>query len=100
MQMRILFLSLTVFFFSTAFSQSIRGKVVDSQTGEPLIGANVILEPGHRTTAVELNGAFTFRHVNPGKYTVKVSTIGYENSTPIDVELTQGHDALGVNFNL
>jgi outer membrane receptor protein involved in Fe transport len=83
---RIVLPILLSFFLSPLFAQSIRGKVIDSHTGEPLIGANVTLEPAHLSTSVKLDGSFEFKHVPAGKYVLLVSTIGYERSKPIDVE--------------
>jgi TonB-dependent receptor len=58
-------------------SGSIKGKVVDSQTGDPLIGANVVLQSTSLGAAADLEGRFNIRNVSPGKWTVKVSYIGY-----------------------
>lgn len=79
------------FFLSPVFAQTIKGKVFDSHTGEPLIGANVLLDHTRYATLVQLDGTFTFRHLSPGKYTVVVSTIGYVSSKPVEVE-TGGRD--------
>jgi outer membrane receptor protein involved in Fe transport len=83
---RIVLPILLSFFLSPVFAQTIRGKVFDSHTGEPLIGANVTLQHTQYTTSVQLDGSFTFKHVAPGKYTLVVSTIGYQPSKPVDVE--------------
>ncbi len=62
-------------------SGSIKGKVVDSQTRDPLIGANVVLQGTSLGTAADLEGKFNIHNVSPGKWTVKVSYIGYVTVT-------------------
>ena len=84
---RVLFCFLLLFVIVPAFAQTIRGKVFDSHTSEPLVGANVTLQQTHYTTTVQLDGSFTFKHVPAGKYRVVVSTIGYLSSKPVEVEV-------------
>ncbi|HTJ12584.1 MAG TPA: TonB-dependent receptor [Dinghuibacter sp.] len=73
---------------AAAQAQTLRGKVFDSNTGEPLTGATVVLEHTHYTTTVQLDGAFVFRHLPSGKYIIDVTTVGYQHSKPQEVELT------------
>ncbi|AGA77275.1 TonB-dependent receptor [Echinicola vietnamensis] len=54
------------------------GTVKDAETGEPLIGANVILEGTGRGATADLNGTFTIKNVPSGNYQLKVSYVGYE----------------------
>ena len=75
-----------------SFAGTIKGKIRDSKTGEPMTGATVILEHTHYTTAVELDGSFTFRHIPAGKYQIIVSSVGYTKSTEINVELSSDND--------
>src|SRR5277367_5902004 len=82
---RVLLSFLLLFVIVPAFAQTIKGKVFDSHTGEPLVGANVVLQQTHYTTTVQLDGSFTFKHVPAGKYNVVVSTIGYSPSKPVEV---------------
>ncbi len=61
---------LLVFFFAFsigigAFAGTVKGKITDSKTGDPLIGATVTLvgEGKKLTTSVNLDGSYTFRNV-------------------------------------
>ncbi|AWW30620.1 TonB-dependent receptor [Echinicola strongylocentroti] len=54
------------------------GKVIDATTGEPLIGANVLLEGTGRGSTADLNGAFAIKNIPDGQYQLKVSFVGYE----------------------
>ncbi len=81
----------------------ISGNIRDVNTGEPIIGANIILEMenDYLGTASDINGYYVILNVPPGTFNLKVSTIGYANSiiknvkvnmeltTIINVELTQ-----------
>lgn len=57
---------------------ALSGTVVDAETGEVLPGANVILKPGLRGTATDLQGRFRLSRLLSGKYELQVSFIGYE----------------------
>lgn len=59
----------------------ITGVVKDSQTGEPLIGANILIEGTNLGAATDLNGNYVILNIPPKKYSVKVSFIGYETTT-------------------
>lgn len=57
---------------------SINGYVVDEQTGETLIGANIALMEINRGTSSNTSGYYTITNVPPGSYTLVCSYIGYE----------------------
>ncbi len=59
------------------------GKVVDAQSKEPLVGANIILVGTNLGAATDVNGRFVILNIPPGSYSVKISMIGYE---PVVVE--------------
>lgn len=71
--MKLLLALFMLIFTSTGFSQ-IKGKVLDSQTGEPLIGALII---GVDTTTTNVDGEFSIR----SNGLISVSYIGYETAT-------------------
>jgi outer membrane receptor protein involved in Fe transport len=65
----------------------IAGIVVDSQTDEPLIGANVIIEGTMLGASTDLEGNYVILQVPPGKYDVSVAYIGYQKFVYRDVEI-------------
>lgn len=65
----------------------IAGTVTDKQTGEPLGGANVIVQGTEHGAAADLNGQYTILHVPPGEYNVVVTVIGYAKMTVSDVRV-------------
>ncbi|HET6255574.1 MAG TPA: TonB-dependent receptor [Puia sp.] len=81
-----------------SFAGTIKGKIRDSKTGEPMTGATVILEHTRYTTTVELDGSFTFRHIPTGKYQILVTSVGYANSQEMAVELTTDNDLREVSI--
>jgi len=95
---RVLLSFLLLLVIVPAFAQTIKGKVFDSHTGEPLVGANVVLQQTHYTTTVQLDGSFTFKHIPAGKYALVVSTIGYLPSKPVEVATTDGRDITDLSF--
>lgn len=67
--------------FSDGFTQTtgkIAGKVTDKTTGEPLPGANVVLENTHSGAATDLNGEFFIINVPPGSYSLTIQMMGYK----------------------
>ncbi len=57
---------------------SITGKITDQVNGNPLIGANVIIEETFMGSATDVNGFYTISNVPSGEYTVVAKYIGYE----------------------
>ncbi|MEA3501025.1 MAG: TonB-dependent receptor, partial [Candidatus Marinimicrobia bacterium] len=55
----------------------ITGKVKDAKTGEPLMGANVIVKETSLGAATDAEGYFVILNVPPGEYTVYASYVGY-----------------------
>jgi len=84
------FLVIVVLVVSAAFSGTtgkIAGKVVDKETGEPLVGVNVIVEGTTLGAATDENGNFVILLVPPGVYSVRAMMIGYTDVTVKDVRV-------------
>ena len=58
---------------------TIKGRVVDSGTGEALPGTNVSIKGTNMGAATDLKGYYTITNVPPGQFTLKVTYIGYES---------------------
>ncbi len=90
----------TSIFLYAGETGKISGYIVDKSTGEPLIGANVIVEGTYLGGATDLDGYYFIINVPPGKHRLVVSSIGYnktiindvivnvDRTTKIDVELS------------
>jgi outer membrane receptor protein involved in Fe transport len=58
-------------------AQTITGSVVDSKTGEPLIGATVVIVGKTTGTTVDVNGKFVLNNVGTFPLQLRVSYLGY-----------------------
>ena len=56
----------------------LRGRIIDSTTGDPLIGANVMLKGMSLGAATDLNGEYKILNAPVGNDTIVVSSIGYK----------------------
>ena len=70
---------------SSAFAQlgvgKISGKILDTDTREPLIGANIIVLNTNLGAATDIDGNYFILNITPGTYNVKVSYVGYAPKT-------------------
>ena len=96
--MRHLFLGILLVFSSLAFSQNgtIRGTVIEDETGYTVIGSNVVIADPLTGSSTDLDGKFSIPIV-PGTYVVKVSFISFQTVTITDVIVTAGEvTSLGI----
>jgi len=63
----------------------VQGKVSDAQTGEALIGVNILLLNTTLGSATNSEGKFTIINVPVGSYTLQVSMVGYKKERIVDV---------------
>lgn len=90
---------LIFFLFLTASSYLLAGQtgkivgtVTEGKSGEPMIGANVVLENKFMGASADQNGYYVILNVPPGTYTLIVSMIGYKsvrvNNVRVSVDQT------------
>ena len=86
----ILIFSLLLVSCLSAFAQTIKGNVTDGKNGETLVGATVHIEKADTklSTTVKLDGAYIFKNVPAGVYTLQVSFIGYKTTKQYSVDVT------------
>jgi hypothetical protein len=65
----------------------ITGVVKDAATGEPVVGANVVIEGTLMGAAADEKGAFTILAVPPGTYSIVASAVGYARGTTRGVQV-------------
>lgn len=66
-------------------SGSIRGKVVDFENKQPLIGVNVFIPELKTGCSTDLNGEYFLSRIKNGSYTINYTYIGYEKVMNPDV---------------
>ncbi|MCP4438119.1 MAG: TonB-dependent receptor [Aureispira sp.] len=66
---------------------SIRGKVMDKETGENVVGATVLIKQTGQAFTTDLDGNFVLRDVKPGLYDVECSYLGYGTQRVLGVQI-------------
>lgn len=73
-------------------SASVQGIISDASSGQPLVGANIVLihavhQEQLRGTAAERNGFYGISNLSAGRYIIRVSYVGYVTMTDtLDLE--------------
>ncbi|MCL5031054.1 MAG: TonB-dependent receptor [Bacteroidetes bacterium] len=92
----LLFLPMIVFAGTTG---KIKGKVTDLQTGEPLIGANIVVVGTSFGAATDIKGEYAISNLDAGVYELKASYLGYKTVTISNVRVNADLTA-EINFQL
>jgi outer membrane receptor protein involved in Fe transport len=96
-----------IFSVVLSFSQSLnlygqgtlRGKVIDAETGEALIGATIVVTGTTRGAITDFDGNYTLTGLDPGITSITVQYVSYEPQTFPDVEIKDG-DVAVLDVNL
>ena len=92
---------LLLFSFSIFAQSTVSGKITDAETGEGLIGANVIISGTSIGTTTDLDGNYSLTSDRALPWTIEVSYTGFTNQE-IEVTAAGTQDfalSAGVNFN-
>jgi TonB-dependent receptor len=92
MMKHILFTWLTLIITTLAYAQekgTIRGTVFEANTGETLVGVNVVIKGTFTGTATDLDGKFTLE-VDEGTYDLELSFISFQPLTLEEVKVKSG----------
>jgi hypothetical protein len=90
---------LTAFLFAAEKNGKINGRVVDRKTGEPLIGANVIVKGSALGAASDLDGYYYISGLPLGTCQLVVTYVGYETSEISNISVS-GNDLVSINIML
>lgn len=101
----LLLLSLIGFLFMIGLAQAngsgrISGRLVDAESGDPMIGANVILEGTTMGAACDIEGNYLIRHVPAGTYNLIATMIGYATTRVENVVITEDTELITFNLTL
>ncbi|NPE27312.1 TonB-dependent receptor [Methanococcoides sp. SA1] len=94
---KLMIVILGIFLFSTLlFAQTtgkVSGRIFDKATGEPIYGANIIIEALGIGSASDQNGEFYIINIKPGTYDVAISMIGYNKYIVSDLRVSVNRTA-------
>ena len=80
-------------------AQTIRGIVTEATTGEPIVGATVVLKETTLGTVTDLDGKYILTSIPTGRYTVEASFVGFDPMANKEV-LVAGNREMVLNFAL
>lgn len=78
---------------------SISGKVVDSNTGDPLFGVNIYVKTTLTGASTDESGKFLIERIPPGSYDLLVSRIGYKTQIFRNVSVILNRE-INITINL
>lgn len=85
-------------FGKTAIAQvTISGYVTDAENGEPLFGANVVLDGTVKGASTNIEGYYEINNVEQGDYVLKATLVGHRE---IRHDISVGSSNMEVNFEL
>ena len=81
-----LIIALQSFLFPSVTGK-ISGIITDASSGNPLIGANVMLDGTSLGAATDIDGYYNILNISPGFYSLRVEMIGYGQKTVTDIRV-------------
>jgi iron complex outermembrane receptor protein len=80
-----LLLIFILLFSQNLFSQSLSGTITDAKTGEPMVGATVVIKGTTLGTSADIDGKFSMPVSEKLPFTIVISIVGYQR---IETEIT------------
>ena len=93
----IILTGITIFAVSFSAAQSTKkkgqlyGTVLEKETRQPVIGANILIEKTVSGAATDLDGRYSISNIETGTYIIKISCVGFKQKLITDVVLGSGH---------
>ena len=93
--------SLMLLSFSFIYSQnsSLKGIVIDGNTGQPIPGAKLLLKENKKVQITNQEGSFIFSNIAIGKYILEVSAISFQTKEITEIEVV-ADDILNLTISL
>jgi hypothetical protein len=90
-----LILMIGVFGFTSLLAQkgTIKGRIFNAKTNEPLEFANILVQGTSTGSTSDLDGNFIFTGIDPGFVRLVVSTVGFETTTSEEIQV-QGNQTV------
>lgn len=90
----LIILSVIILTQQSVFAQTSAGKlagnILDADTKEPLIGANIVIVGTPYGASTDIEGSYFIINIPPGTYNVKIAYIGYQTQEIMDVRVVSG----------
>lgn len=84
---RFIAISTSLFCFCSIYAQQgISGTIIDGDFNEPLAFANILVKGSDQGVVSDFDGNFLLE-LNPGKYTLIASYVGYQSKEIVDIEV-------------
>ena len=80
---------------SAAQTGEIRGKIIEKETGESIVGVNIVIDSLLTGTSADMDGNYSLK-VAPGTYKLKISYISY-NTVELTNVVVQAGKVIEVN---
>ncbi|PSR04694.1 MAG: TonB-dependent receptor, partial [Bacteroidetes bacterium SW_11_45_7] len=77
--------------FVNAQERTIEGKVIDDETEEPLVNANVLVKGKNKGTVTDVQGKFSLSVKESDKVVLTISYVGYEETEKTITDFTQDY---------
>ena len=71
---------------------SIYGVVTEQETGEPLVGVNILIKGTYYGVATDEQGRFRIDGISPGVYSIRVTMMGYKTKLFTGIKLEAGEE--------
>ncbi|SMO83902.1 TonB-dependent receptor [Gracilimonas mengyeensis] len=68
----------------------IEGQVIEAETGEPLIGVNVIVRGSALGASTNLDGKYKITNIRPGEYSIEIRYVGFEGKLFTGIQVNSG----------
>ena len=78
--------------YISSFAQTLKGRVVDAFSQRPISGATLVLANLDKTYLSDSSGDFRFQSIPIGRYTLKISCVGYESTQIPEILVSSGKE--------
>ncbi len=75
-------------------TQTIRGRIIDTNNEKPLAGANIVLKNTTQGTQTDDNGYFRLEKVAIGRHQLEIRSVGFETQTISEILVESGKEVV------
>ncbi len=83
--------------FAQSGTGSVKGKLIDEISNEPIPFANIIIKGTTKGTATDFDGNYLIENIEPGFVQLQVSVLGYQPKVSGEINIISGRQT---NFNI